>query len=68
MVSTHQAGRETEYESSYHRQVDMWPKSWLLNLYPMTRASCKRYLGAANNLDAPIEVKQHFAEQASSLK
>jgi len=67
MVSTNQAGTETEYKSSYHRQVDLWPTKWLLNLYPMTLAASKAYLGACNDLNTPVKVKKHFAQQTSRL-
>jgi len=60
MVSTNQVGRDTEYTSSYERQLELWPDDWLLILEPMTKEIAQKYLGAANKVNASTEVKEHF--------
>lgn len=51
-----------EYESEAERWIATKSPEFLLAVEPQGEEVARRYLGAANKYDAPIEVKEHFAE------
>jgi len=62
MPSTYQSGGSTEYDSSYERQLELWPDDWLLILEPMTKEAAIGYWNAANKMGCSDDVKAHFKE------
>lgn len=59
--------RNTEYESKHHELVATKPERVLVTIRPRDKDDAKDFLGAANDEDASLEVKEHFAEWASRL-
>ena len=59
---------EQTYDSHHARLVAEKPNHVLRSIKPMTKADAKRWLGAANKHDAPVSVKEHFANQVKRLQ
>jgi len=51
-----------EYDSEAERWVATKSEAFLLAVEPVGETVARRYLGAANRFDAPLAVKEHFAE------
>lgn len=69
MPSENQIGSDTdEYPSPQHRMVDKMDARALCQIRPMREEIARRWLGAANQLEADKKVKEHFAEQIRRLK
>jgi hypothetical protein len=62
MPSENQQGDSQEYKSDAHRIISEWDTRMLLKLEPMQASTAKELLGAANELNASLEVKEHLAE------
>lgn len=63
-----QAAESTEYDSQKARQMDQWDTERLLQIEPVTVPLCREWLGEANRQDAPLEVKEHFADRIRELQ
>jgi hypothetical protein len=62
MPSQNQQGDSQDYKSDAHRILSEWDTRMLLQLEPMQVSTAKELLGAANELEASLEVKEHLAE------
>lgn len=63
-----QHGSESEYPSKYHRQVDLWSVEMQLSIRFHRESDARAALGAANKLDAPDEVIEHYVNEIQRLK
>lgn len=63
-----QAADGTEYESQIARHVAEWDTERLLQVEPVTVPLAREWLGECNRRDAPVEVKEHFADRIRELK
>jgi len=61
MPSEHQHGASRDCRSEPHRHVCEWPEERLLKLHPMVESTARQYLAACNQLNASVDVKEHFA-------
>jgi len=59
---------EQTYDSHHARLVAEKPNHVLRSIKPMTKADARAFLGAANKVDAPTSVKEHFANQVKRLQ
>lgn len=60
--------KNAEYESKHHELVATKPDRVLLAIRPSGFEDAKDFLGAANDVDASVAVKEHFAEMAGQLQ
>jgi hypothetical protein len=58
----------TEYESQIARHVAEWDTERLLQVRPTTVPLAREWLGECNRQDAPLEVKEHFADRIRELQ
>jgi len=56
------------YDDAHTRIVSEKPKRVIKSIKPMTEADARAFLGAANKVDAPTSVKEHFANQVKRLQ
>lgn len=69
MPAKAQRGTDSEpYESDMARFMELKSEAILLSIRPVTLENAKEWLGAANEFDAPLEVKEHFYEEVQRLK
>jgi len=67
--STNQVGSESkDYETDAARMIDTKPDRVILPIHPQTEQHARTWLGAANRLDASVEIKKHFATQIERLQ